>query len=355
MWKRDWEQCRTRHERWWAGEGLVLAAWGTGLRIPGEPREAAPVETREMDPVSYWRDPVGVATRIRADMAGRLWPADMLPVAWPDIGTVCLAAYLGAVPEYTPTNVWYRPAGTNLDRPLEFDPQHPEVVRLEAVVSESVARANGDYLIGMPAVIPNMDVLAELRGANELMYDLVDRPGWVLEKLDEIRAAWEAAWERLYAIIRDPDGGMAFGYFMLWGPGRTGLLQCDVSATFSPQMFETYVMPGLERECAFLDHSMYHLDGHQCIPHLELVLSLDRLDAVEWTPDPQVPSGGNPCWFPMYRRIRDAGKSLWVANARPDELQPLLEAVGADGLYVTIQGGSVEELERAAEIADRYR
>jgi len=68
-------------------------------------------------------------------------------------------------------------------------------------------------------------------------------------------------------------------------------------------MFEQFVMPALTEQCDWLDYSMFHLDGHQCIPHLDLILSIDSLNAVEWTPDPQVPGGGNPRWFDMYRKI----------------------------------------------------
>ena len=53
------------------------------------------------------------------------------------------------------------------------------------------------------------------------------------------------------------DGSMAFGYFMLWGLGRVGLLQCDVSATISPAMFDEFVLPRLADECSFLDRSLY--------------------------------------------------------------------------------------------------
>jgi len=218
-----------------------------------------------------------------------------------------------------------------------------------------VQLAAGDYLVGMPAMISNMDVLSELRGAGELMYDLLDRPEWVEEKLAEIHGAWEVAWERMYHLLRADDGSMAFGYFMLWGRGRTGLLQCDVSATFSTDMFDQFVMPGLIKECAFLDHSMYHLDGHQCIRHLDSVLSIHDLDAVEWTPDPQVPPGGDPHWFPLYHRIRDAGKALWIAGAKIHELRPLLDELGGEGLYITVNMPSAAEFEEAAEIVEEYR
>jgi len=357
MWKTDWEQTKRRHIDWWERKGFVFSAWGNGYAKTDGPWVDVPVPPPAPDTKTQWSDPAYVAAHLRADMARRVWPVDMLPVAWPDIGTVSLAAYLGAIPEYGLDNVWYKACIDDPDNapPLVFDPSHPEVIRLESVVKEAVALSKGDYLVGMPAIISNMDVLAELRGAGELLLDLIDRPDWVKEKLADIHTVWETAWERMYHLVRAGDNSMAFGYFMLWGKGRTGLLQCDVSANFSPDMFGEFVLPGLERECAFLDHSLYHLDGHQCICHLDHVLSVKDLDAVEWTPDPKVPTGGSAHWFPMYRKIRDAGKALWLAGVTPEELRPLLDAIGTDGLYLTVNMDSAREFEAAFKLVEAYR
>jgi hypothetical protein len=293
----------------------------------------------------------------RHEMARKEWPAQMLPLAWPGIGTVCLAPYLGARPGYAKDRVWYEPCIVEPDShpPFAFDPENPEALKLESVVRETVAASLGNYLVGMPALVPNLDVLAELRGTENILYDMLDRPEWVEEKLVEIDETWKTAFSRMYEIVRLADGGMAFGYFMLWGEGRTCLLQCDVSAMFSPAMFERFVLPALERECAFLDRSMYHVDGHQCLAHLDLILSVERLDAVEWTPDPKVPPGGDPCWFPMYRKILEAGKSVWVAGAKPEQVLPLLDAIGANGVYLTVDVEDAAELERVDRLVEPYR
>jgi hypothetical protein len=223
------------------------------------------------------------------------------------------------------------------------------------LVRETVIVAEGDYFVGMPAMISNLDVLAELRGVGDLLLDLYDRPEWIKERLVEIDEAWKVAFGRLYDIVKLSDGSMVFGYFMLWGPGRTGLLQCDVAANFSPDMFEEIVMPGLAEECAFLDYSMYHVDGHQCLGDLDPVLSLEELDAVEWTPDPQVPPGGDPSWYPMYRRIIESGKSLWVANLKPSDIAPLLDAVGTKGIYLTVDVPGEAEFDDAWRVVEKYR
>ncbi len=357
LWKSNWDETRRRFLAWWDHQGLVLGTWGTGLPRVGDPWEPVSAPPLPTSLAERHTDPDYVARRVHFEMAGKEWPADMLPVAWPDVGTVCLAPYLGAMPGYEVDRVWYAPGIVDPEtaRPLRFDAANQQVHILESVVRETVRRGGGRYLVGMPALVPNLDVLAELRGTEALLFDMIDRPEWVERAREQIDEAWMTAFDRMYDIVRMPDGSMAFGYFMLWGPGRVGLLQCDCAATFSPSMFERFVVPGLRRECRFLDRSMFHLDGHQCLGHLDHLLSIETLDAIEWTPDPKVPPGGDPHWHAMYRTILAAGKSVWIAGATPDQVAPLLDAIGSRGVYLTVNVASVAEMESVARAVEPYR
>jgi hypothetical protein len=84
-------------------------------------------------------------------------------------------------------------------------------------------------------------------------------------------------------------------------------------------------------------------------------LEIEALDAIEWTPDPQVPSGGDPEWYPMYRRILDAGKSVQAVGVEVDEVEPLLDAVGGKGMYVHTAVSNETEVERLLRIVEPYR
>jgi hypothetical protein len=362
LWKTNWTETQEHFRQWWQHEGLVLGSWGTGLANPRAPHDEVAPPTMPDSPELRRTDPQFVAQNIRHEMAHKVWPADILPIAWPDIGTVSLAPYLGAIPQYAETNIWYLPCITDPDThpPLAFDAQHPYCQMLESVVRETVAQSRGNYLVGMPAIVPNLDVLAEVRGAGELMIDMIDRPQWVHDKLQEIETAYMQAFDRMYDLIKLDDSSMAFGYFMLWGPGKTGLLQCDVAAMISPRMFKRFVVPYLEQSCTFLDYSMFHVDGHQCLGHVDHLLGIEDLDAIEWTPDQQVPPGGSSHWYEMYRKILDAGKSVWVANIDENDVLPVLDAIGGKGVYlnvITANSQPIQEadFERLSKIVEPYR
>ncbi len=112
-------------------------------------------------------------------------------------------------------------------------------------------------------------------------------------------------------------GSSAFGAFRIWGPGKTAKVQCDACAMFSPEMFRDFVKPALAEQCAWLDHAIYHLDGTQCICHLDHLLAIDSLRAIEWTPQAGIEGGAHERWFPLYKRILDAGKSVQIMGGGP--------------------------------------
>jgi hypothetical protein len=78
---------------------------------------------------------------------------------------------------------------------------------------------------------------------------------------------------------------------------------------------------------------------------LDALLSIDALDAIEWTPQDGLESGGHPRWYNLYRRILDAGKSLQVVGAAQEEILPLLDAIGDKGLYILTSFANEQEAE----------
>ena len=225
----------------------------------------------------------------------------------------------------------------------------------EAIARECVALSEGNYFVGYPDLIENFDTLAALRGNKNLLFDLIDRPDWVKAKLWEINAAFFAAYDRLREIIVCEDGSSVFAAFAIWGPGRVAKVQCDASAMLSPDMFAEFVLPPLKAQCDWLDQSMFHLDGGQCLVHLDHLLAIDSLQAIEWTPHPGVPLGGDPHWYPLYRRILDAGKSVQIIGVQPGDVAPLLDAIGSNGVCIMTGYTTEDEAAETLRIVDRFR
>ena len=99
-------------------------------------------------------------------------------------------------------------------------------------------------------------------------------------------------------------------------------------------------MPELRAQCDLLDNALYHFDGVEQIRHLDSLLSIERLRAIQWT---QV-AGQPPCteYFQELRKIQAAGKSLLIL-VTPEQVQPIMENLSSRGLYLITNAGSREE------------
>jgi len=355
-WKDNWETTKKHFIGWWKHDDLILCGTALPLAAPREP-VADPGEAPDI--AYFYTQPEWKARWNHHRLAHQTFPAEVLPVANTDIGPGSLALYMGGEAVLADDTVWYKPIIDPDDPegspPLRFDPESPWWKIQEATLNACAEPARGNYAVGCPDIIENIDIVAALRDPQPLLMDMIERPAWVLEKVEEVNQAFFEAYDRVYDIIKMEDGSSVFGAFRLWGPGKVVKVQCDASAMFSPEMFDRFVTPALTAQCEWLDCSMFHLDGHQCIPHLDLLLEIESLDAIEWTPDPQVPSGGSPAWYPMYRKILTAGKSVQAIGVKPEEVLPLLDAVGGKGMYIMTTFYDEAHAEQLAKAVEPYR
>ena len=354
MWKGNWEQSRQRFVKWWNREGLLIGMWGA-------PESGKSVH----EPVSAPAVPAVLAERycnaaFRAAenhyrLSRSIFPLDILPSATTDLGPGSLALFLGSQPGFAEDTVWFHPCIENELEPeklppLRFDENNPWWKLTEDILRRCAELARGKYLVTCPDLIENLDVLSSLRGGQTLCMDLLERPEWVEQKIWEINEVWFAAYQRIYDLIKLEDGSSVFGAFYIWGPGKVAKVQCDSSAMISPKMYRRFVVPALTAQCDWLDHSIYHLDGTQAMVHLDALLEIAPLDAIEWTPQAGIETGGNQRWHELYRRILSAGKSVQVVNVELHEVAPLLDAIGNTGVYLLIQ---IKDQREADEILKR--
>ena len=358
-WKADWDRVRQNHIRWWDGRGLVLY-----LTAPrDEPVEPVDRPRPPADLFGRWTDPQYRAAAGEYQVATTFFAADAYPHYKTNLGPGSLGTFIGAEPHFVDGTVWYETCieDPEASGPIRFDPSGNKWLAVHVAVMEAiVGRARGRFLVSMPDLIENLDTLAALRGGERLLTDLVERPDWVQTKLAEINEAFFAAFDALAPIVGDGEGGNTF-LFDIWGPGRTAKVQCDISCMISPAMFRRFVVPHLSAQCRWLDYSMYHLDGEDALQHLDALLEIESLDAIEWTPRTRIGpgeehfSGGGPKWYDLYRRIKAGGKSVQAVGVTADQVIPLIEAVGPEGMFICARAPDQATAERLAEEVENLR
>jgi len=137
-----------------------------------------------------------------------------------------------------------------------------------------------------------------------------------------------------------------------WSRGIHGQLQCDFSVMISPRHYEKFVLPELEECTSFYDNSTYHLDGQEQIRHLDLILSVKRLDNIQWTHVAGQPQMSN--FINVFQRIQRAGKGLVLA---PDleEVPVLLKNLSHKGLIIVVSGlDNIDDANDLIKLAEQY-
>jgi hypothetical protein len=352
LWKENWEDSRAHYLDWWAGKGLVITMWNH-LEKEGVPYEEVAPPVPATDWNQYWFDPEWRADNLHYHLSRSSLKADILPVANTHLGPGSLAAILGSSLEGSEDTIWIHPCPEWNDRIVLDENNRWWQLHLN-LIRACKRRAQGHYFVGCPDLIEGLDTLAALRGTQPVLLDMIDRPEELERQLQAVNDIWFEVFERIYQEIQ-VEGEMAFCYFSIWAPGRMAKLQSDISTMFSPRSFRRFVLPFIREQCQKLDYSLYHLDGVEAIRHLDLLLGIEKLNAIQWTPGVGQPQGGNPCWYGLYKRIRAAGKSIMPCWVELNELQPLLDEVGPEGVNVLMHFESERDIDAAIEIAAHYR
>ncbi|HAK45454.1 MAG TPA: hypothetical protein DCO79_05995 [Spirochaeta sp.] len=337
---------------WLNGTGMIVSHWGTGLPVDIE------IIAEEGDDLhKFYTDPETIACREDERLSDNSYPLDILPIAIPDMNTLPVALYLGAEPEFAHSNIWYKHTDISPqnDRPLIFNPEHPWFLNHKEIYEACSVKSAGRYFLGLPAIVSNLDALVELRGAENLMMDLVMNPEWVHTKLEELHRVFLDVYQRMLSYSVDEKGWSTQGFFMFRGPGKVGISHCDTAAMISVDMFSEFVAPYVRMQCDYLDYSLYHVDGPDALASVDPLLEINSLTALEFTPGPQVPEGGDPRWYELYRKIKKAGKSVQAVNIEPNEVKPLLDNVGPEGMYLMIDLQTEKEIEYISRVAEEYR
>ena len=351
-WKSNWEETKKHYIDWWHGKGIVLTMWEHLLK-EGPPHEPVMAPKPPLDLNQYWFDPQWRAENIHYQLSRSSFKADILPVANTHLGPGSLAAILGAKLEGGEETIWIRHQEGKEMNPV-LDDNNPGLKLHTGILNACKAKSAGRYFVGCPDLVEGLDVLASIRGTDEVMMEMVLNPEELEIQLQKINQVYFEVFDRIYEIIREGDE-MAFCYFSLWGPGKVSKLQCDLSVMISEEDFRRFVQPYIWEQCRRIEYTLYHLDGVDALRHVEALLEIDELNAIQWTPGYGQPQGGNPCWYELYRRILAAGKSVMANWVKPDELEPFLDQVGNQGLHINVDFKTEKEIDSALEIIEKYR
>ena len=170
------------------------------------------------------------------------------------------------------------------------------------------------------AVLTGLDILRQHRGSDPASRHLLGTLiAWLVAQVERDEQG-RCVWPFL------PATAQASPHAPWWDQSQPG----ELAATF-----ETGAA-----EIAWLDRTVYHLDGPGALRHLDTLLDIGQLDAIQFV----YGDGAKPAsrWMHVFKRIQAGGKNLHI-TIEPREVDTFMENLRPEGVMLQMEASSVEE------------
>jgi 5-methyltetrahydrofolate--homocysteine methyltransferase len=198
--------------------------------------------------------------------------------------------------------------------------------------------------VGQPILRGVSDMIASLRGAEQMVFDLYDRP----EQFQRLAKACSALLIRLIEAQQGITGAFAGGYAIeqlaLWAPDRIIRMQEDGSAFLSPLLYRQYLLSEDMRQASSFPYSVIHLHSSSLFL-LEQILEIGSLKCIQINKD--VGEAGIREMLPFLKKVQEHGKPLLIRGKIDHEEAGLLRReLTPKGLYLQIVVEGPEEIDQ---------
>jgi hypothetical protein len=113
---------------------------------------------------------------------------------------------------------------------------------------------------------------------------------------------------------------------------------CDFSTLISPRFFQRFGLPILQREVQTMTHNVFHVDGRGVAKHLDTILSVPEVHAVQWV---QGVGDDYPImqWVPFIKDLQTRNIPVIVDLSKDD----FIKGMSPKGLFLWVAADSEEE------------
>jgi hypothetical protein len=290
-----------------------------------------------------WFDETYQIERFMLQVRGKRYLGETFPVYWPNLGPSIFAAYYGCPLEFGEVTSWTTPILDDYSKAVTLDRQNEYLLKIESLTRAALEMAPGRFIVGYTDMHAGLDWVAALRGTERLCLDLIDNPDPILPLIRQVTADFLQTWDHYDAILK-AAGQPSITWMGIPSFGKLHIPSCDFASLISTPQFRDYSLPAIYEEVQPMTHNIFHVDGRGVARHLDLILELPNVQAIQWVQgvgrDQAIMQ-----WVPLIRRIQAAGKSV-VVDLDPSELEDFMAAVRPEGILLTMATDE-EEQERA--------
>jgi hypothetical protein len=345
------EKCKRYHAFWRSAPvarpliGFSLGGWfpfqhySAMRKLSGLAR----LQAGDLHPEEFFTDYdrlIATFDQVEDDVIRAISPLPFLP--W-------LEAMLGAPVEMAQESVWAREGGfdfADADQ-LDFSPENPWRRTYLAFVAALADRYRHRVPIGLPILRGVSDLIACLRGSQQLIFDLYDHP-------EKVKALARKCTNFTIGLVQDHHkiagpfaGGYTIDAYSLWAPDKIIRIQEDASALFSPDLYDEFLRKEDDMQASALPYNLIHL--HSSSLHLlDRILNVESLNCIQINKD----AGGTEIeWeLPYFKMVQDRGRRLLIrGKLSREDLNLLRRDLSPRGLYVQTVVETPEETEAVKE------
>ena len=264
-----------------------------------------------------------ILDQAEACMAGVYYAGEAMPFFEPSFGPDQLAAFVGGQLDHSQESdgtTWSLAFVESWQDalPLKVGRGNNSWDRMIELCRKAGERGKGKFLVGMLDLHSNLDWLAAIRGPDRVCLDIMDQPEMVHRAMADVRRLYKTVYDAVYEAAGMGGRGTC-GWLPYFCEGRFATTQCDFCLLLSPGQFNEFVLPALEEESRYLDHSVYHYDGRGALRHFDAITGIHALDGIQWTPS----AGDKPMieWIDLLKRFQATGKNVFVGCSNVEELK----------------------------------
>jgi hypothetical protein len=178
-----------------------------------------------------------------------------------------------------------------------------------------------------------IDCAAMLRGIEKFCLDLILQPELVRHLIDLTFKEYPQVFNHFDRILKEHNQ-LSTTWMNLPSFETFNVLACDFAANISPGHFEEFCMPTIRKQAKLFEHNVYHMDGPGLARHIDAILTLPNLQAVNWAQGYGI---HEPImqWLPLIKKIQDAGKSV-IVELKTHELDEFIRKIDPAGIMLWI-------------------
>ncbi len=336
----DWELRIKRQDAFW--DCAVIDRACVNIKFPSPDPVSSFPESHHTTMQECWMDATWQAEYKLASVENTVYMGDALPQAWPNLGPDYFPALYGGELVFEESTSYIKPflndwadAGS-----VKLSREHPYWKKMDELYDAFLEAGKGRFYVGWPDLHPGADCLVGIRGPSEMAMDLFDEPEAIKEMIPQVTRDFLETYDYYYQKLA-AAGQACTGWPGVVSTRKWHVPSCDFSYMIGPDQFNEFFLEGLCEESKHFEASLHHLDGPGCLNHLDSLLTIEKLNAVQWVWG--AGNGSATDWIDVFQKIQAAGKGIQIVAIEPEHMDVIMENLRPEGIWMNVVGVETEE------------